>query len=496
MTLSMPVLDEKLLDAKLGELEKLRTWSPRVISKLESFLRSEDEWALFRVNPYYFASERGVAEDEAVDLFLFASKVGLFHMSWNLLCPGCGAAVESFASLKSVSSVFRCHLCAVDVETRLDDYVHVGFTVAPAVRRIAAHDPKTLSAEDLHLRYHFTRESRVEPGGPRMVDMIPALSLGMRLLDPGETASFEVTLEAGALAIHNIETNELFPLLIEPGQAPAAATLKFVLRPTVLPPVPTRVGPGKATIEVTNSHPRRSPLLLLMKPQAQIDEANARIAEGKSANMALDRFLTGRRLLSSNVFRQIFGNETIRGSEGIGVRDVSILFTDLKGSTSMYDRIGDLKAFALVNQHFERLGRAITEHRGAVVKTIGDAVMASFEQPADAVRAAREMLGEIREFNREGGEGKIILKVGIHRGASIAVTLNDRLDYFGQTVNIAARVQALADADEIYVTEEIFSEPGVAELVRELHVTPHDVRLKGVERTVRVFRLGMTAPAI
>jgi class 3 adenylate cyclase len=175
------------------------------------------------------------------------------------------------------------------------------------------------------------------------------------------------------------------------------------------------------------------------------------------------------------------------------VRDISILFTDLKGSTEMYDRIGDLKAFALVNQHFDRLNRAITRHHGGVVKTIGDAVMASFERPADAILAARDMLREIESFNDEVGEREIILKVGVHRGASIAVTLNDRLDFFGQTVNIAARVQGLADADEIYITEDVYREPGVKELLGELHVTPEQANLKGVQRAVNVYRIATSA---
>jgi class 3 adenylate cyclase len=128
------------------------------------------------------------------------------------------------------------------------------------------------------------------------------------------------------------------------------------------------------------------------------------------------------------------------------------------------------------------------------VKTIGDAVMASFENPADAVHAAHDMLREIEAFNREVGEREIVLKIGVHRGASIAVTLNDRLDFFGQTVNVAARVQGLADADEIFITHEVYTAPGVKDSLQGLHVTPQQATLKGVQRAVSVYRLA-TAPA-
>lgn len=119
--------------------------------------------------------------------------------------------------------------------------------------------------------------------------------------------------------------------------------------------------------------------------------------------------------------------------------------------------------------------------------------MASFESPADAVAAACEMLQEIDAFNREQGDREIVLKIGIHRGASIAVTLNDRLDYFGQTVNVAARVQGIAEADEIYVTDEVYRAPGVADALGRYDVAPRDVMLKGMQRRFSVFRVAPAA---
>jgi class 3 adenylate cyclase len=196
--------------------------------------------------------------------------------------------------------------------------------------------------------------------------------------------------------------------------------------------------------------------------------------------------VTGSTLLANQTFRRIFRGETVQAAEGIGVRDVTVLFTDLKGSTALYERIGDLRAFALVNQHFDRLGRVIGAHNGAIVKTIGDAVMAAFVTPADAVRAALEMRTQIAAFNREQGAEDVVLKIGVHRGPSIAVTLNESLDYFGHTVNVAARVQGLAGADEIYVTDDVYRAEGVAPLLGK--VESQDVQLRGIQKEVRVHR--------
>ena len=180
----------------------------------------------------------------------------------------------------------------------------------------------------------------------------------------------------------------------------------------------------------------------------------------------------------------------IRTNEGIGVRDITLFFTDLKGSTALYDEIGDLNAFALVQQHFDRLQEVTVRHGGAIVKTIGDAIMATFAEPEAAVRAAVDMLHEIDGFNRGLPRKELLLKIGIHRGASIAVTLNDRLDYFGQTVNIASRVRALADANQIYLTHDVYELPGMAErLLAPFSVEPLRANLRGIHEEMPVFRV-------
>ena len=155
----------------------------------------------------------------------------------------------------------------------------------------------------------------------------------------------------------------------------------------------------------------------------------------------------------------------------------------------MYERLGDLNAYALVRQHFALLDGIAQRHSGAVVKTIGDAVMAAFARPVDALAAALDILADIERFNREHGAPAIILKIGAHCGPSIAVTLNDNLDYFGQTVNVAARVQSLAEAGEICISEALRTAPGVEQLLTGRRVTAFDAPLRGVEGNARVYRI-------
>jgi class 3 adenylate cyclase len=211
-------------------------------------------------------------------------------------------------------------------------------------------------------------------------------------------------------------------------------------------------------------------------------------------DLKLASFLSGADLLSNQTFRELFGAETMAVGEGLAVKRLALLFTDLQGSTALYDRIGDIKAFDLVRLHFDCLRECIVRNAGALVKTIGDAVMASFVEPVDALRAALEMRARIARFNTDAGQELLHLKVGLHAGACLAVTLNERLDYFGQTVNLAARVQALSGPDEIVVTDDVLSRPGASELVADIPIRSSKVSLKGIAGDVRVHRV-LSGPA-
>ena len=136
------------------------------------------------------------------------------------------------------------------------------------------------------------------------------------------------------------------------------------------------------------------------------------------------------------------------------------MFTDLKGSTALYDRVGDIVAYDLVREHFRVLQEIVASEAGAVVKTIGDAVMATFSTPDRALAAALRMRDSVHSLKND-----LLIKIGIHEGPCLAVTLNDRLDYFGQTVNVAARVQSLADSRAIFATKSVVENSQVSKML-------------------------------
>ena len=182
-------------------------------------------------------------------------------------------------------------------------------------------------------------------------------------------------------------------------------------------------------------------------------------------------FLNATRLLSNQEFRDLYRSGTFDPEQRFEITSLTILFTDLRGSTALYDRIGDLAAFDLVRSHFGALLDAVAAEGGAVVKTIGDAVMATFPTPDRALRAAMRMREEMRKINQGRGSEDLALNIGLHSGPCLAVMLDDRQDYFGQTVNIASRVQGLAEPDAILATKPIIESSEVARLLTEFELS-------------------------
>ena len=477
----MSAINEKLLDERLGALESARNWSPRVVSKLESHIRSADDAALLRINPMRFAEEKGIAENEAVDLFLHATALGLFEMNWIILCPICSCVIESFQALKNLDSHCRCTSCHVDLVAALDDMIAVTFTVNPAIRDIAYHHPDSLSVEDYTYRYRSTSEGLIPDGIP-FLNVQQHLNRALAFVEPGETVTMAVTMEPdaapGALRGSSPDNDAGFMFFVDPSLPATEQSIKIRCDDNACEPDGGTIAPGKVTFEITSAAKKRFPFGIMAIPPG-ID---------RPPPLHFAPFLSGKRLLTTQTFRDLFRTE-VTGSEGIGVKDIALLFTDLKGSTALYDRIGDLNAFALVQQHFEQLQGVTARHRGAVIKTIGDAIMAAFVDPSDAVGAALDMRSEIAAFNQRQPDKALILKIGVHKGAAIAVTLNDRLDYFGQTVNIAARVQNLADADEIVVSEDVYDSAGVKDELASFAVESRNAQLRGVEQDMTVFRI-------
>jgi class 3 adenylate cyclase len=457
-----------------------RASDPDVATAIEALVRDGTDRDLNRINAPAFAKRYALDEELAINGFLHASALGLFEMSWNVLCPGCGGVLDTNASLRSlVKSEYVCALCAANYSPTMDDLIEVTFTVSPRIRRIAGHHPHDLPlGEYLRSMYWGSWVDVTDEGFETLMN--EALLDTMELA-PGERAVMSLTLPEGYIIVFEPVTHavQFVPVSGEPVRERQALTVIYDRDHHHTAEVPLRPGPLRLSLE--NRTETRTLPAVFIAGDVLHDFLGARRP-----------YLTGKRLLSNQTFRDLYRTNTLDIDQRLKITSMTFLFTDLRGSTELYERVGDLAAFDLVQAHFQVLQGIVTAEAGAVVKTIGDAVMATFVTPGKAVAAAIRMREAMRDLNAQAGRDDLLLKIGLHEGPCIAVTLNERQDYFGQTVNIAARVQGLADAQSIFITNSVVDDAQAAKLLADMHVTPvlQQVSLRGIARDIPVYAVG------
>jgi class 3 adenylate cyclase len=470
------------LENRLEVLRSHPQFRPGTVDRFARFIATAPEEALFRTSPLHFAADEGVPENEAIDLFLRATHAGILEFTWGVLCPWCGAFLTTPAALRSLQRERDCQMCRVAVRTE-DDNMEVAFSVAPSVRRIRFHQPDSLDLQRDLLALMFS-QSRTIPDDIRR--RLSECVIESMALPPGGVHRFTQRLEAGrtyflAAPLHHVYCK------LEVAAGEGVSSLDAELMDGRMLPGHFQVRAGEVSMTLHNRTPDAA-RVALVKSWLTAEEMTCDVGV-LNRGSAMRRYFSGKRLVTHQTFRELFRAESIPSEGGLEFKSMTVLFTDLKGSTEMYERIGDMRAYGLVREHFGVLRDIIAERGGSMVKTIGDAVMASFAEPTPALEAATAMTREVRRVSREGAQ--LQLKVGMHSGPCIAVELNERLDYFGQTVNVAARVQGVAGADEIAITEPVYAAPGAQDIIRaaELSATRERALLKGVEGETTVYRL-------
>jgi len=201
-------------------------------------------------------------------------------------------------------------------------------------------------------------------------------------------------------------------------------------------------------------------------------------------------------VIAMPAFRRLCPEQLLRPGDDVEIGQVAIMFTDLQGSTKLYDDLGDPTAYRLVREHFAFLSERVQRHNGSIVKTVGDAIMAAFYDPADAVRSALSIYDEVASFNRGRADGGVVLKLGLHLGSCIAVTAGGLLDYFGSVVNTASRLEHQCGAGEAVISETVLADAEAREVLTGRTLVEDSVVLRGLSRPQRFARLGPSAVAM
>jgi class 3 adenylate cyclase len=184
-------------------------------------------------------------------------------------------------------------------------------------------------------------------------------------------------------------------------------------------------------------------------------------------------------LVDTPRFRDLLLDQVLPDGYTLKVNRLTIFFSGLHGSAALYERLGDTATYQIMRQYFDAVSIAVAEHNGAVVKTSGADILGAFAGPADALRglhAACAAMDELSEQVGLAGDDRLSLKVGLHVGPGLMVTLNQRLDYLGQTVNLAARLSALTPAGTLALSQAVLDDAAAKAAAAELG------RLRPLER--------------
>ncbi|HVH82488.1 MAG TPA: adenylate/guanylate cyclase domain-containing protein [Stellaceae bacterium] len=452
--------------------------SDAVVPAIEMLVREAPDRALCRINVPRFAAERGLDEEATIAAFLHAARLGVFELSWNVVCPGCGGVLGEGATLKTVGhDDYFCALCAANVEPSLDQMVEVTFTVTRRARRIAAHEPDELPFAEYFRQVFWASAMDMPEDIEQTIDNV---TLDTLELPAHEKAQLSLQLPPQFLIVFEPVTHAAQFIDVKGEPTRERQNLSIVFTGLRAPTTTVEMRPGPLRLSFENRTGER------LLPGLWV--------AGDDLHHLLDLrhpFLSAKRLLTNQVFRDLYGTDTLEADQRLKITSLTFLFTDLKGSTELYERVGDLVAFDLVRAHFHVLHEVVVAESGAIVKTIGDAVMATFPSPDRAVAAALRMREAMDRLNAERGNEDLVLKIGIHEGPCLAVVLNERQDFFGQTVNIAARVQSLATSQAICATGPVIEYARTSALLAERGLRPvaEQRELRGITDEYAVYEI-------
>ena len=407
---------------------------------LGEFLLHAPVVKLRAIRPLTLARSWAAPPEDAVELFLAAQRLGIVAMGWDLLCPRCRGAKSSVRHLHDLPDGAHCSSCDIDYRRDFTRNVELTFHPEPWLRPLPKGELCLLGQSTTpHVKF------QAEVGA--QVSAHYALTL------PPGPYRFR-TIEAGGEADAAIADDTIIPEL-------TASGTDILLR-----------APGhKGEFVVHNETDR--PLVFVIEDR----------------NWAKDA-LTGEAVIAMPAFRRLCPEQLLRPGDEVEISRVAIVFTDLQGSTKLYDDLGDASAYRLVRDHFAFLSERVARHHGFVVKTVGDAVMAAFHDPADAVRAVLSIQDEVESFNRGRSDAGIVLKLGLHIGSCIAVTAGGVLDYFGSAVNTASRLEHQCRGGEVIVSAAVLTDAEARDALAGRSCTEDSATLRGLAEPVRFVRVG------
>ncbi|MDF3818330.1 DUF5939 domain-containing protein [Leptospira sp. 96542] len=406
-------VNESKLDSQIPILIQ-RGIKKETIEPIFSWIKSADDNELDRIRIKELSNRFQKDQDEVLFLFLHGCRLGIFTLSWDVICPHCRGVRTSLQKLGDLPEKDECDVCEIGFETSGINSIEVTFHLHPSVRIV---QKQIYCAAEPATKQHILL-TKVVPAKKSYSSNLLLNSGIYRLRKKGEKKYQLVDIK------DNYSQTDILWL-----KETDDTEIKVAPKPNL---VFENISDEDTTIVIE---------------ERSEDKTSLRPTE----------------IFDYQEFRDLFSEEAIATNLQLDIGIKTILFTDIVGSTKFYELAGDHGAFLQVREHFIKTHQIIQMYKGVVVKTIGDAVMASFSSPIQALKASKEMQ---EWFHPENKHTPVRIRISIHSGNCLAVNLNSNIDYFGNTVNYTAKLQTLVGSGEIIISETIFRDQEIRDYLR------------------------------
>ena len=415
------------LRMRIEEAEKNGV-SEKVASKLEHYLRTAASQALAQIQPYRLAVQLHVGRDEMLDACLIAANCGLLKLQWDIICPTCRAPASNEEVLSNIKNHTECEVCDVEFQSNVGNAIELVFQADGEIRTVDRG--QYCSGGPVHSP-HVVTQLRIEPG---------------------EQLEVDINLTQGDYLMRGVGATQRQRLRVKAQGAPSQLDLRLSHLGTISNVPVLRAGP--IAISLFN------------------DEDQTRVIRVERT-VERDNIVTAAAISADAKFRSLFPEQTFDRGMPVATEELALFWATVTNVDEVYRLRSEPEAYLLFQQLLQEIETIVNDHQGAVTKTVGEGLMASFQDRSKAVAAGLAIKDELRLSNKFDG---LEIGIGIHRSRTLVTTQNGRLDYFGAAVRLVETLAKRA-GQGVLLTATVFSDPATQAMLELFNAIPETVAL-------------------
>ena len=387
-----------------------KTIDPKILDTLEQYLEFASDLEVARLRPLAFAERFGLKPEEVVEVCLLAAREGVLILLWDILCPTCRIPSDVMETLKGLADHGHCESCNADYELDFAQSIELIFRAHPEVR---VSETRTYCV-----------------GGPAFSSHVVA----QVRLQADERLNLQLRMSDGQYRLRGPQ----LPYVVDFRVATSGRVGRWdvdLARPVAKHDIPT-LRSGEQVLSFLNSHsdPR----------QIRIERLSSRADALTAADAA--------RL---PVFREWFPDEVLSPGQLVSLTTVTLLGCQIADAVQLYATLSDQAACSQILRHLQNMASIVASNSGCVIKTMNDGLNTVFPSTSNAIAAATQIAKSSIEWN-------VSIKQAIHQGSAIVATINDRLDYFGETPQFLEELLQRSLPNELWMSDQSWNDSNVS----------------------------------